>query len=277
MTNIRKAALLEALQPLGDVDDLAIDLAETALLLACLDTGADPDRYRPHLRGLQERAAAVTHSSDSVATQASALRHLLAETEGYRGDTETYDDERNANLAAVIDRRRGLPVALGIIYLHAARGYGAEIAGLSFPSHFLLRLSARGQRAILDPFHEGAVMEPQDLRLRLKALMGAEAEMRPEYFEPVGNRDILIRLLNNIKLRAVGGGDLPRAVEILQRMTLLAPRRVELWWEIAVLHGRMGNLATAIATLERTLQDGADSAETERMTELLRRLRTQVN
>lgn len=269
--------LLDALKSLGTADDAAIDLAETALILACLDTGGDPEPYRRHLRELQQQAGALARASDSVVAQAAALRELLAETHGYRGDTETYDDERNANLAAVIDRRRGLPVALGILYLHAARGYGAEIAGLSFPSHFLLRLSGRGQRLILDPFNEGAVMEAQDLRLRLKTLLGAEAEMRPEYFQPVSNRDILIRLLNNIKLRAVGAGNLPRAVDILQRMTLLAPQRMELWWEMAVLHGRMGNLATAITTLERTLQNEPANPETAHLAELLRRLRAQVN
>jgi regulator of sirC expression with transglutaminase-like and TPR domain len=269
--------LLDALQSLGTADDAAIDPAGTALTLACLDTGGDPEPYRRHLRELQRQAAELARATDSVASQASVLRHLLAETCGYRGDTDTYDDERNANLAAVIDRRRGLPVALGILYLHAARGYGADIVGLSFPSHFLLRLSGRGQRLILDPFNEGAVMQAQDLRLRLKTLLGGDAEMRPEYFLPVSNRDILIRLLNNIKLRAVGGGNLPRAVEILQRMTLLAPQRLELWWEIAVLHGRMGNLAAAITTLERTLKDEPANPETAHLAELLRRLRAQVN
>lgn len=269
--------LLDALQSLGTADDAAIDLAGTALILGCLDTGGDPEPYRLHLRELQQRAAALARATDSVGTQATALRQLLVENYGYRGDSETYDDERNANLAAVIDRRRGLPVALGILYLHAARGYDAEIVGLSFPSHFLLRLSGRGQRLIIDPFHEGAVMEAKDLRLRLKTLLGADAELRPEYFHPVSNRDILIRLLNNIKLRAVGSGNLPRAVEILQRMTLLAPRRLELRWEIAVLHGRMGNIATAIATLERTLKDGGAAPETAHLAELLRRLRAQMN
>ena len=58
----------------------------------------------------------------------------------------------------VLERRRGLPVALGILWLHAGRAYGADISGLAFPSHFLVRLAARGQRSILDVFGGGRVL-----------------------------------------------------------------------------------------------------------------------
>jgi len=145
----------DALEAIGTTSDAEIDLAESALLLASIDRPDEPlEPYRVHLAELAHAATTATRNSDSVRVQADALRMTLADEFGYRGDSETYDDMRNANLLSVIDRRRGLPVALGILYIHAARGYGADVVGLNFPSHFVVRIEARGQRLVIDPFDE---------------------------------------------------------------------------------------------------------------------------
>lgn len=264
----------EQLQVVGMQADEDIDLAVAALLLAAVDrpeVGLEP--YRRYLAELAEDAAAAADSGTSVAMQATALRAVLVDHHGYHGDEETYDDLRNANLLHVIDRRQGLPVALGILYLHAARAYGGRAVGLNFPSHFMIRLEARGQRAIIDPFHDGRVMSTQDLRQRLKMLTGSDAEIEPEHYAKVGNRDILIRLQNNIKLRAVRNGDLARALGVLQTMTAIAPMRTELWWETAVVHYRLGNVRTAITTLEDCLAGSGAPGDNSRIEDLLRQLR----
>ena len=98
---------------------------------------------------------------------------------GYHGDDQTYDDLRNANLMDVIDRKVGLPVALGILWLHAGRAYGGDIDGLGFPSHFLIRLAARGQRVILDVFRGGTPLSASDLRQMLKRMHGLDKEIEP--------------------------------------------------------------------------------------------------
>ncbi len=87
----------------------------------------------------------------------------------------------------------------------------------------------------------------------IKKLHGADREIEPAHYAPIGNRDVLIRLQNNIKLRALAADDMRRALEVLNTMTLLAPTRGELWWETALLHSRLGNMRTAIAMLENYL------------------------
>ena len=124
--------------------------------------------YRGHLAELADQARSSTARSHSVDMQVATLTRLLVEHHGYRGDDETYDDLRNANLMDVIDRKVGLPVALGILWLHAGRAYGGDIDGLAFPSHFLIRLAARGQRVIIDVFHGGTPLSAPDLRQMLK-------------------------------------------------------------------------------------------------------------
>jgi len=274
----QRLKLMEALCEIGSRNDDDIDLADTALMLAALDwPGTDITPYRDHLAELAEGAVDAVDASSSVAMQISALSKVLAVEYRYEGDSETYEDMHNASLMHVIDRRKGLPVAIGILYLHAGRACGSQVVGLNFPSHFLLRIEARGQRAIFDPFHGGRVMSSQDLRQRLKDLHGASAEISPSHYRAVGNRDILIRLQNNIKLRAVRHGDLERAIEILDIMTLYAPKRTELWWEQAVLQYQQGNLGSAIATLENYLARPSDEPEHPGIEDLLRKLRSQSN
>lgn len=274
----RRKELAERLKDVGSRPDEDIPLAETALLLAALQRPhADLAPYHQHLAELAVHAAEKTSRADSVDMQTAALRGVLAERHGYAGDTETYDDLRNANLMDVIDRRRGLPVSLGILYIHAARAYGGDMVGIDFPSHFLLRLAARGQRIILDPFDGAKMMHAPELRQRLKALRGQEAEITPHHYRAVGSRDILLRLQNNIKLRAIAGGDLPRAIDILQSMMLIAPGRGEIAWETGVLHSRLGNVKTAIATLESYLATGALASGTAEIEDLLRRLKARVH
>jgi regulator of sirC expression with transglutaminase-like and TPR domain len=269
-----RAELREALRSIGVADDGDIDLAESALWLAALDCpGVALGPYRSHLAEIGEQIKATARRSASVAMQAAALRSVLAGRFGYQGDVETYDDVRNANLIHVIDRRRGLPVALGILYLHAGAAYGADIRGLNFPQHFLLRLTARGQRLIVDPFAGGQGMAASELRQRLKELVGPDAEMEPVHYREVGSREILIRLQNNIKTRAIAAGNLARAVQVLETMTLIDPHGGSLWWELAVLHSRLGNVRTAIATLEGFLSSGADPSGRDRIEDLLQRLR----
>lgn len=269
---------MEALCEIGARVDADIDLADTALILAALDRpGVDTAPYRDHLHDVAEKAKASVDASSSVGMQISALRKMLSGAFGYEGDAETYEDMHNANLMHVIDRRKGLPVALGIVYLHAARACGSRVVGLNFPSHFLLRIEARGQRAIFDPFHGGRVMTTRDLRQRLKDLHGGTAEIGPPHYAAVGNRDILIRLQNNIKLRAVRHGDLERAIDILHVMTLYAPQRTELWWEQAVLQYQQGQVGSAITTLENYLARPGDDPEHAGIEDLLRKLRAQTN
>ncbi len=274
----RRTQLLETLRDVGHRDDSCIPLAETALHLAALDRPeVDLAPYHQHLAEMAMRAAERVTRTDSVDMQVEALRHVLVDYYGYQGDSETYDDPRNASLIDVIDRRRGLPVALGILYVHTARAYDGEICGLSFPSHFLVRLTARGQHVIVDPFGGGRTMVAADLRQQLKQLQGPTAEIKPQDYAAVSNRDILIRLQNNIKSRAISAGDLTRGLEILERMNAIAPNRSELWWETAMLHSRLGNIHTAIATLEACLAAGTIVSGAHEIEELLQRLIERMN
>ena len=262
--------------------DEKINLGEAALALAAPDRPrVGLERYRHHLallaRETTEEAARRGGAASGLDDRIAALNAVLFDRYGYRGDTLTYDDLQNANLMRVIDRRKGLPVTLGILYLHTARAQGWHMVGLSFPGHFLVRLDHDGRRAILDPFEKGQVREVADLRELLKAMAGADAELTAAHYEPVANRAILLRLQNNIKLRLIQNGHIDRAVEVVETMLMFAPDQAALWREVGMLHVRLDNLRAAIAALEQFMQREAGDAPRHHVAALVQDLKAKLN
>src|SRR5690606_10569173 len=117
------------------------------------------------------------------------------------------------DLVRVIDRRKGLPIAISILYIHAGRAQGWNVVGLSFPGHVVIRLEEEGHRLIADPFNGGKVLQAPDLRSLVKNALGDKAELSADYYNPATNREMLIRLQNNIKLRQVESEDYEEALK----------------------------------------------------------------
>ncbi|MDX1581089.1 MAG: transglutaminase-like domain-containing protein, partial [Alphaproteobacteria bacterium] len=166
-----KQALRDRLAEIGQRDDADFPLAEAALVSAALDRPEiDLSPYIEHLMSL----GAEVQTVEALAAQdrAQRLSDLLFGHYGYVGDEETYDDPSNSDLIDVIDRRKGLPVAIAIIYLQAVRDAGWVACGLDFPGHFIIRVDGESDRAILDPFHGGKLIAAQELRELLKVYVG---------------------------------------------------------------------------------------------------------
>ena len=273
-----EGAVETALFEVGEREDGAIDLADAALLLGALDLpGAPLADYRAHVSRLVRDVAAAAGPGGGLDARRRCLNAVLFGEHGYAGDTESYDAPENANLLRVIDRRVGLPVSLGILYLQAARAQGWAADGLAFPGHFLVRLDDRDRRVIADPFHGGQALEAGHLRNLLKQLHGTKAELEPAHYAPVSNRAILLRLQNNIKTRALQGGDTARAAAVLERMTLIAPGAGGVWCELGMLRARSGALKSAAAALERGLACGLPDEARARACAALSRLRSSLH
>ena len=180
---------LDYLRRIGRSADDDIDLGEAALALAVLDHPMDLAAYRAHLAQLGADLGDLMRGvPDGLPERVAALGRLL-DRHGYAGDSETYEDLQNANLVRVIDRRRGLPVSLGILLMSAARVQGWDVLGLNFPGHFLLRLDHAGGRQIIDPFDGASPRGPRELRDMLKQTAGLDAELTPDHYAPVSNRE----------------------------------------------------------------------------------------
>lgn len=251
----------DALDAIGQLPDAEIDLADAALHLARIDAPeADWHAARAHLSSLARDSVALADELGraELSVRAGALAGLFAGRHRYQGDAETYDDPANANLIRVIERRRGLPVALGILWLHCARSAGWGAHGIDFPGHFLVALEGRGspalpQSSVHDPFAGGVPLNARDLRALLKRVEGAKAELRPGVLQPMSARAVLLRLQNNIKARRLHAGNLDGALSCTEDMLRIAPDTAALWREAALMHQRLDHVAAALRCFERFL------------------------
>lgn len=265
-----------ALERLGAAGGEPPDLAEAALLFGVIDApDADLAAARAHLAALAAEAA--TLGGLSVEMRAAALARLLAGTHGYAGDAETYDDLANANLLRVIERRRGLPVALGILWIHTARAAGWPAWGIDFPAHFLVAVEGETRAVAVDPFARGHAPSPAELRAMVGRLVGEAAEIHPGLFRRMRDREVLLRLQNNIKIRRLRAGDLAGALACLEDMLRLMPDAVPLWREAGLVHQRLGHKRAAIACLERFLSLHPGGEEALRVRATLNAIRATLN
>jgi regulator of sirC expression with transglutaminase-like and TPR domain len=235
--------------------------------------------YLDRLAGLANDVSSIVTSDTghSLSKRTDALANIISREQGYTGDIHSYEDPQNANLMSVIDRRKGLPVALAIIYLDVAHRLHWEATGINFPGQFLIRLEQGTDRQIIDPFNNGIEHNVSDLRALLKQMAGLAAELHPAHYSPVSRRDTLIRLLNNIKQRAVSANNYERGAEILERMLLIAPQRLPLLQEAGVFYSRIGNLHRAEIALETFLTQSTNDAERDEAAILLHRVRSRLN
>ncbi|MGE4063882.1 MAG: SirB1 family protein [Rhodospirillaceae bacterium] len=279
------ATITAALEHVSSQADEAIDIADVALVLASFDHPAtDLKIYRDHLRELADAVGTAVRESGFDADNpgpeemAEILSKVIAKDFHYTGDEDSYNDLDNANLMRVIERRRGLPVALGILYLYAARAQGWAAAGLNFPGHFLVRLESRdGRRVIIDPFYDGRIMESRSLRELLKLVRGTATELDSSHYRPVTNRDVLIRLQNNVKTRRMELNEIPGALEAVAAMQILDPDNASLWREAGVMHMRLGHLKHAVEAFEGFVARTPEGADRRKIAQVIEELRERLH
>ena len=272
--------ILSHLQDLAQKDDQDIDLAETALMLAQIQyPDISPDRYEHHLKLIakQTHERFVKLKTKTAKNMVDTIRSVLMDEQGYKGDNETYDDLQNINLIRVIERRKGLPIILCILSLHIARAQGWTVHGLTIPGHVLCRLDQDGQRIIFDPFNNCQELDAAGVRSLIKKTVGAHAELSATYFEPSRNRDILIRLQNNLKFRQIENEDYDNALKTVETMRSIDPDEYRLLLEAGVLYARVGQSLAAIDNLERYITLAPDNQDRHEASMLLQDLRTSLN
>lgn len=268
------------LKNVGHLPDDEVDVGLTALALAApAYVGRSLERYKNHLKKLQKDVQA-RHASllkegadDTAETRLSALAHILHAQEGYDGDSETYDDVKNADLIAVIERRKGMPIALGILYIATGQALGWDVCGLQMPGHFICRLEKEGQRLIFDPFNGGSILNAAEMRELVKQALGEYAELSTTYYEPATNRDILIRLQNNIKLRLIEAEAYQEALHVVEAMRRVDPKEYRLLLDAGVLYARIGQHMAAARALEDYIDKAPNPKDRREAAILLQQVR----
>lgn len=271
------AAIAEGLDAIGAAGDDAIDLSGAALLLArAARPEVPPAPYRRHLEQLVSDVGDYAGSGAELDRRHEALVQVIARRHGYAGTAESFETLDAANLMRAIDRRAGLPVTLGILYIDAARKLGWTATGIDFPGRFLVRLEAGGERRMIDPFDHGIEVDAAGLRRRLKELAGDDAELKRGYYEAMSARAVLLRLEGNIRVRLVAQQRWEEAARTVARMLRIAPGDAALWREQGMLQARMDRVQAAIASLEESLRRCDEEPARYRTSALIQELRRRL-
>jgi regulator of sirC expression with transglutaminase-like and TPR domain len=236
-----------------------IDLAEAALVIA-------KEEYRnldvlAYLRRIHEMAGTLKarlRRDISTAETVIALNCYLFDELGFAGNAADYYDPRNSFFNEVLDRRLGIPITLSMLYVEIGRRVGLAVRGVSFPGHFLVKCLVRDGAVVLDPYAHGASLGLDDLRQRLQALRGGAAEVSDEAVRQMlvsaSKKEILARVLRNLKSVYLQKRDLERALSASARVLVLDPGAAEEYRDRGKIYFELECFRAALADYQQYLR-----------------------
>jgi len=265
--------------------DHDIDVAEAALWIAAEQyPDLDVDLYLARLDAVADTIRPQILASRDTREQVARLNHSLFEIEGFSGNHDAYDDPRNSFLNEVIDRRTGIPITLSIVYVEVARRLGLRASGIGFPGHFLAKIegvesSEGNDEIVVDPFF-GRIVSLEECQERLRRITGDDVHLAPDALRSATSREILGRMLNNLKSVYLQRRLLIEAIGCIDRLLLLHPHSALEYRDRGLLHQQLGCPEAAVADFERFIelvpQHRSANAIREALPEL-RRMRSSVH
>ena len=255
-----------------------VELALAALLIAAEEyPQLLPEPYLRRLDLLAERVHDRLSNENAPPIMLQELSRVLFEEEGFRGNTEAYYDPRNSFLNDVLDRRLGIPLTLSILYLEVGWRLGLPLHGVNFPGHFLVRYDGEALKLLVDPFQAGAIRFEDEAQDLLDRVYGGTVTLQPSYLRPADRKDIIVRLLANMKGIYLNTRDDRRALAATERILLVRPDAAEEVRDRGMLLARLGFADEALQELREYLTRAPSADDAERVRLLIRELGGEVH
>ncbi len=251
-----------AFERLAELPDEAIELAPAALAIAA-DEYPDLDTVESLaiLDALADQARPRVEKAGCGLERVKALIGFLHEEVGFRGNLDSYYDPRNSFLNDVLSRGLGIPITLAIVYIEVARRLGLTLRGVNFPGHFLLRFDGE-ETVFIDPFDPCHFMCPTECETLLSVMSEGRIRFDARFLEPATPRQIVVRILKNLKLVYFRQGKLDRAVAVIDRILQLAPDQIVEYRDRGVAHLKLEDHRAALEDLTKYL--GGDGEAPDR-------------
>lgn len=249
------------------LDDSEIDLAEAALVIAKDEyPNLDVPDYLAQIDQFAIDISAKLHQDCDAETIISTMNDYLFDELGFRGNMDDYYDPKNSLLNDVIDRRRGIPISLSIIYLETGRRLGLDLEGICFPGHFLVRFNVGLGTVILDPFFGGVSLSEDELEFRLSRLPDLEArEPLEELLAPATNRSILERVLRNLRGIYMQNATHEKALNASNKILKLMPDNAQEYRLRGAIYQAMECHSLALEDFRRYLKLEPETEDSERI------------
>lgn len=208
------------------------------------------------------------------------LNGLLFDSLQFRGNEGDYYDPRNSCLNAVLSRRLGIPISLSIVYIEVARRLERSIHGIGLPGHFIVMYQEEDSRYFVDPFHRGQILSLEDCYVLAKETVGIDVRQNPLMLAPVTRRQILTRMLGNLKTIYLRGQNLDKARQVLDLLMFANPEDPEDYRLRGLIHLQQLNHRAAKADLEtyiRLTPSGTERKQVEQQLLLIERWKAALN
>ena len=248
-------------------DDSSLPLLEAAVALAQdEDPRLDVQGVLARIDALAERLRSRIPADTSALPRLRLLNRYFFNELGFGGNVNHFHDPRNSLLPAVLETRRGIPITLAVLYIEIASQVGLRAQGVSFPGHFLVKIHMPRGEVVLDPFTgQSLSREELDERLapflRQQGLVGDNEAPLGLFLQPAPARDVLARMLRNLKEIHRQAGDAPRQVQVLERMVILMPQAWEERRDLALALAELGRHAEAVDELSQYLEHCPDAGD----------------
>jgi regulator of sirC expression with transglutaminase-like and TPR domain len=249
-----------------------VPLDEAALAIAQEEYPAlDPAPVLETLDALAERVRDAAGPTPRAASLLRAVRTVLFTEERLRGNDDRYDDPRNSFLNDVLERKVGIPISLSVILMEVGRRAGIRLQGVGYPGHFLTRYAAPGGTEVyVDAFRGGTILSAEEVLEQLRPKDGTQLDRR--HLAPVGEREILARMLRNLLNVSQATGDAVRSYWVVDRMLMLAPDAPALLRDRGLAAARLGANAAAVRDLEDYLERAPDAPDQDEVRDALEEL-----
>lgn len=202
------------------------------------------------------------------------MLRTLFDRHGFKGNRDAYYDPRNSFLNDVLDRRLGIPLSLSVVVLEVGWRLGLPLEGVDFPHHFLVRFRGESEDLLIDPFDGGRVRYSDEAQELLDRVYGGTVRLRDEFLRRATKRDVLVRLLRNLKGVYLNVRDDRQALAAVDRLLLLRPDLAGEHRVGGLLSARLGRRKEALDHLRAYLDAEPNARDVDRIRSLVRRLST---
>jgi len=268
-------------EQLVTLPDAAIPLAEAALLMACEEyPQLEISPYLDQLDHMADVAANALSETDSPVETIEKINSVLFGDFGFRGNTEDYYDPRNSFFNDVLDRRVGIPITLSAVYLEVARRLKFPIVGVGMPGHFVVKYADRVNEYFLDTFDGGKILTRDDCRARIQDMYGDSLEFHDRLLGRVTNRQILARMLNNLKMIYLKAEAFDKGLAIVDMMLMVEPNDFEQLRDRGLLRLQLRQFEGAARDFEqyvRAMPGAKDVEEIRNHLKELKRIQAMMN
>ncbi len=261
--------------------DDEIDLGRAALAIAHaeypeLDIESYVARMNHLAAAVQDRSGGDADSYRLIA----AMNYTFFNVEGFRGNRDDYYDPKNSFLNEVMERKQGIPITLSVLYMEVARRVGLDLCGVGFPGHFLVKHVGKEEEIVIDPFHQGEVRSIEELEEMLDEIYRGKLAFQPEFLFPVSKKQILRRMLNNLKAIYLRQGNFLKSLSVVERLLILEPSSAQEMRDRGLLYLKLECFPQALEDLEAYLRLAPyadDAAEIREQAVSLKKRQTQIH